>query len=81
MILADKSPAEVHLMADRACEELRSRIKAIAREHSDRIRQLTGLKRQIMASEFAAGQTLAGIEAITLSPDLEKLVVNPTNGL
>jgi hypothetical protein len=80
-ILENKSPAEVHLMAHRASEELKSRFRGIAREHSDRIRQLSDLMRQISASDFDDGQVLAGTKGVSLSPELEKLIVNPTGGL
>ena len=83
MILNDKSPAEVHLMAHRACEALRARFRGVARVHADRTRQLTDLMRKISASDFGDGKdgTLAGIKGVSLSPDLEKLIVNPTDGL
>ncbi len=80
-ILKDKSPAEVHLMAHRANETLRARIKGVARDHADRMRQLNDLMRQISATDFDDGQTLAGMKGISISPELERLIVNPTDGL
>jgi hypothetical protein len=83
MILESKSPAEIHLMAHRACETLRARQRAIAREHADRIRQLTELMRGISTSDYddTTSPTLAGVKGLSLSPDLERLIVNPTDGL
>jgi len=81
MILKDKSPAEVHLMAARSAETLRSRLRITAREHGDRIRQLTELMRKVSANDFDDAETLAGIKGITVSPELEKLILNPTHGL
>ena len=80
-LLKDKSPADVHLMADRSREALRARLRNIARDHSDRIRQLTDLMKQISASDYHEGATLSGVDGISVSPDLEKLILNPTEGL
>lgn len=80
-LLASKSPAEVHLLAHRARETIKASLRETARIHSDRIRKIDGLMSQISATDFEDGETLAGIKALSLSPELEKLIVNPTAGL
>jgi hypothetical protein len=81
MILDEKSPADVHLMAHRAHEQLKSRHREIARSHADRMKQLSEVMRQISASDFNDKPTLAGIKGFSLSPELERLILNPTAGL
>lgn len=73
---------ELHLLAYRSREALKARLKAVAREHSDRIKQLDHIMQQISeAPPPHSGASLDHIDHITLSPDLEKLLLNPTEGL
>lgn len=75
-----ESPAEIHLIAAEGIETLRSRLKSIAREHSDRIHRLHVLQRKIVGSRH--GEVgLPGMNGLSIEPDLEKLLVNPTHGL
>jgi hypothetical protein len=75
-----ESPAEINLIADEGIETLRARVKAIAREHSDRIHKLNVLKRKIVVSRHAEAG-LPGMPALSIEPDLQKLLVDPTHGL
>lgn len=72
--------AELLMLAYRGRETLRSRIKAVAREHSDRIRRLDLLMHRINAKPDG-GPDLAGTGGLSIEPDLEKLLQNPTYGL
>lgn len=83
MILKDKTTAEIHLMTHRAVEVIRARDRSIRREHADRLRRLTDLMREISVSDFdnTDGETMPGTNALSLSPELEKLILNPTEGL
>ena len=80
-LLKDKSPADVHLMAGRAREALRIRLRTLAREHTDRIKALTELMQQIASREYKEGETLAGVDSVSVSPELENLIDNQTYGL
>ena len=81
MMLKDKSPAEIHLMAFRARETLQARIKSLTREHRDRMRKLNGLMQQIGATDYDGVQGLEGMASVSCSPELEQLVIDPTHGL
>jgi hypothetical protein len=74
------TPAEIYLQSADSIETLRSRLKAIAREHADRIHKLTCLQRKIVASRHGA-QGLPGMDALSIDPALETLLANPTHGL
>lgn len=75
-----KSPSDIHLDAAEAIETLRSRLKAIAREHSDRIHKLHDLQRRIVAGRHGA-QGLPGLDGLSIDPELQKLLANPVHGL
>lgn len=77
---ASKSASDIHVEAAEAIDTLRSRLKAIAREHSDRIHRLQELQKRILAARHGA-QGLPGLDGITLEPDLQKLLANPVHGL
>jgi hypothetical protein len=72
---------QVHLLAYRSRETLRSQLKSLAREYSDRIKQLDNVMRQAAVASENTGDTLKGVDALSLSPDLQRLLVNPTHGL
>lgn len=73
--------AELLLIAYRGRETLRARIKAVAREHSDRIRRLDALMHRINAKPEGQGAELTGTAGLSIEPELEKLLANPTHGL
>jgi hypothetical protein len=75
-----ESPAEIHLIAAEGIETLRARLKSIAREHSDRIHKLNVLQRKIVVSRHAEAG-LPGLAGLSIEPDLQKLLVDPTHGL
>jgi hypothetical protein len=79
MNLENKTPAEICLMALRAREELNARKVGIVREHSDRIKRLDSLVKHVCAQP--EGDSLPGFKAVTLTPDLARLIVNPIHGL
>lgn len=81
MLSAQTSIPELHFRAARAAQTLRARSKAVNREHADRIRKLENFMRRISAEADASGSPLKGTEALSLSPDLDKLIANPTHGL
>lgn len=77
MTLETASEPEIYLEAGRAISALKARVKALAREHSDRIKRLETLRKQIESREPG----LVGVDRITLSPEVAQLVVHPTAGL
>jgi hypothetical protein len=73
--------AELHLLAYRSRETLRARLKAVAREHADRMKRIETVMQQI-GSVQPEHEDLPGVgPRISLTPDLELLLVNPTHGL
>jgi hypothetical protein len=83
MILKNKSRAEVHLLAHRALEVIRARDTAIKRAHADRMGRLKELMREISVAEDgeANPDAIPGTQSLSLSPELERLILNPTEGL
>lgn len=77
------SPAEILAMAYTARETLRSRARNAMREYSDRIKQCDDIMRTaaIAAESAASGQGSLITQPISLSPDKQRLLVNPTHGL
>lgn len=71
---------DLHFRAYRAAQTLRARSKALNREHADRIRKLENFMRRISVEAGTTG-CITGTDALSLSPDLEKLIANPTHGL
>lgn len=80
MLQAQTSKAELHLLAYRSHETLRARLKSVAREHADRMKQLENLMAQIAASDPSSNE-LPGVGTLSLTPEIERLLVNPTHGL
>lgn len=78
--LSKLSVAEVHIRAYRAAQELRARSKDICRAHNDRIKQLEHLMRQISVSD-AKGDDIPGVAGLSLSPEIEDIIQNPSAGL
>lgn len=77
------SPEQVLAMAFSARESLKSRLRNTAREYSDRIKQLDDIMRAAsnQVGQQTHGDMLPGTPAMALSPDKQKLLVNPTHGL
>lgn len=80
MITKDITKAELHLLAYRAHETLRARLKSVAREHADRMKQLDHIMVQIAASDPSSNE-FPGVGTLSLTPEVERLLVNPTHGL
>lgn len=81
-MLKDKSPAEILTMADIAQQQLRAELRDTAREYSDRIKQLEEIKNAARSEFQSHGDKLPSLAgALTLSPDRERLLLNPTHGL
>lgn len=79
-MLKEKTLPELYLLADQARAQLRSRLKAQAREYSDRSKRLENLMRHI--ANGTETSTLPGVpSAVSLTPDLERLILDPTHGL
>ena len=72
---------QVISMAYRSRQTLRAQLKSVAREYSDRIRQLDHLMERASASDEAGADALTGVDKLSLSPELKRLLVNPTHGL
>ena len=73
--------AEIHVKAYQCIATLQSRSFRIAQEHRERIKALRGLSESI-EQQGAAGQlNLVSGDSVTLSPDLERLLGDPTHGL
>lgn len=72
---------ELYILAERARETLRAQLKDTAREYSDRVKQLDNLKHQILLHSGTRSDQLDGLAKLSLSPELQKLLVNPTHGL
>lgn len=77
---ASKSASDIHVEAAEAIDTLRSRLKSIAREHSDRIHRLQDLQKRILVARHGA-QGLPGLDGISIDPELQKLLANPVHGL
>lgn len=73
---------ELYILAERARETLRAQLKDTAREYSDRVKQIDNLKHQILLhSAGTRSDQLDGLAKLSLSPELQRLLVNPTHGL
>ena len=85
LIRENTTPAEVLAMAYTAKETLRSRARATMREYSDRIKQCDDIMRTAaLAAESAQTHGTQGTliaQPLSLSPDKQRLLVNPTHGL
>ncbi len=84
LIRENTSPAEILAMAYSARETLRSRARNAMREYSDRIKQCDDIMRTAAtAAESAQGGAQGSLIAqpLSLSPDKQRLLVNPTHGL
>lgn len=84
LIRENTSPAEILAMAYSARETLRSRARNAMREYSDRIKQCDDIMRTAAtAAESAQGGVQGSLIAqpLSLSPDKQRLLVNPTHGL
>lgn len=79
MVLDNKSKADLALLAFRSCETLRSKQKAVDREYSDRVKKLKKL--MVSIASTPEDTTLPGTDGLSLTPDLQKLLLNPTDGL
>jgi len=73
-----QSISEIHFAAYRAAGILRARLREIAREHSDRIRQLERLMHQL--TDENPGE-LTGTADVTLAPEIMDLLNDPLHGL
>ena len=81
MLPENITSAELHLLAYRSRETLHARLKAICREHSDRMKRLDKIMHQISAAEPKSDDGMPDISRLNLSPDLEMLLINPAHGL
>ena len=85
LIRENTSPAEILAMAYSARETLRSRARNAMREYSDRIKQCDDIMRTAaLAAESAQTHGAQGsliAQPLSLSPDKQRLLVNPTHGL
>jgi len=77
----DLTVSQLYQRAGKARDVLRSTVRAIAREYSDRVHKL-GLLQQRIDLIPDDGAMLGDVgKQISLSPDLEKLILNPNFGL
>lgn len=80
-VLKSKTPSDVYFLAGRAQQELVSRMKAVNRKHGDRIRKLRDVMNKISCAEVDSAETLEGVDGISLDPETELLILNPTHDL
>lgn len=62
-------------------DALRARQKALAKEHTERIKGLQKLERQVRHAAMHGQMELTGKAGISLSPELQALLENPIGGL
>lgn len=67
--------SDLYFQAGIAKATLKANLREVAREYSDRVKRLDQI--QLEAQRQAAN----GIGEMSLSPDLQKLLVNPLHGL
>lgn len=81
MLPENISVLEVLRLGVMARAELRSRYKSVSREYGDRIRKLDKIIEIASAPDSARNNALDGVDGLSLSPDLQKLLLDPTNRL
>lgn len=78
--MSAKSNAEIMIRAYRADATLRERQKSITKEHAERRKKLKALMDSVNKAEMTGQVPLAGV-GLSLSPELQDLLENPTHGL
>ncbi len=83
MILKDKTPSDIHVLTHRAFQVIQARDSAIKRKHADRMAQLKEIMCEISSLEDKQGDAdlIPGTQLFSLSPERERLILNPLEGL
>ena len=75
------SNSDVIIKAYDGIQVLRERLKAIAKEHSERTKQLQGVMQDVSHAAKSGQGELFKLGGHSLSPELERLLKNPLAGL
>ena len=71
--------SELVVLAYRGAQELRSRSKASSRVHADRVKRFDQFIRAAVLVEDT--EQLPGIAGLSIDPEMELMLHNPTHGL
>lgn len=72
--------AEIHVRSHQCIATLQSRAQAVAQEHRERIKQLRAVA-QAIEQKGSAGQLTLGDQSPSFSPEIDRLLADPTHGL
>lgn len=73
--------AEIHVKAYQSIDCLVSRQKLFLQEYRERIKRLRHIAHTIAQNSVAGGGLALNVEAVSLSPEDERLLADPTHGL
>lgn len=75
--------SDIYFQAGIAKATLKANLREVAREYSDRCKRLEQVQQEAQRQAAIHGNSalLNGLGEMSLSPDLQKLLVNPLHGL